>query len=116
MKIDTLFLLDAPFRNPALEGAAYYCTECMLLEGLLTRFAPALENRLRVERVAWPRPRAALIERFGEAHQDLPMLVLSAREPPPFEHVEIGSHRACVRTRQILPALSALYGLPLPHP
>lgn len=116
MERDTLFLLDAPFRNPALTGAGYYCTECMLLEGLLTRFAAALENRLTVERLAWPRPRQVLTERFGDAHQDLPMLVLGAREAPPFEHVDVGSGWACVRTRQILPALSALYGLPHPHP
>ena len=115
MNLDTLILLEPDFRDPDYPGTRFYCWHCALLEGVLQSF-PDLAARIDVERIAWPRPRRALVERLGESHQSLPVLILAD-----------GSDHTCATGRAngwsfiddkdaILAALSARHGIPVPHP
>lgn len=77
MSKDTLFLLDSDFADPEYGGErVFYCKDCMTVEGLLALF-PALAANLDVVRVAWPRPRAAVVAALGEANQNLPALAFA---------------------------------------
>lgn len=71
---DRLFLLESQFADPALPGRAFYCRDCITIEGLLAAF-PERAAGIDVVRVPYPRPRAAVIEAIGEANQNLPALV-----------------------------------------
>lgn len=71
---DRLFLLESQFADPALPARAFYCRDCITIEGLLAAFPERAAN-IEVIRVAYPRPRAAVIEAIGEANQNLPALV-----------------------------------------
>ncbi len=73
---DRLFVLDHRFADPALPGRAFYCKDCMTVEGLLAAF-PDCAAGLEVVRIAWPRPRAAVVEALGEADQNLPALAFA---------------------------------------
>jgi hypothetical protein len=73
---DTLYLLEPQFDDPALPGRAFYCKDCIIVEGLLAAF-PASAARLDVIRVAYPRPRADIVALLGEENQNLPSLVLA---------------------------------------
>ncbi len=73
---DTLYLLDPEFADAALPGRAFYCKDCITLDGLLAAF-PASAARLDVVRVPHPRPRAAIVALLGEENQTLPCLVLA---------------------------------------
>ena len=73
---DTLYLLEPQFDDPALPGRAFYCKDCITVEGLLAAF-PASAARLDVIRVAYPRPRADIVALLGEENQNLPSLVLA---------------------------------------
>lgn len=102
MNRDTLFLLDADWADPAYGGARhFYCKECMILEGLLATF-PERAAKLEVVRVAWPRPRAAVIEAVGEANQNLPALVWDGGFANEIE--------------SLLAALAERHGFPERHP
>jgi hypothetical protein len=75
MSRDTLFLLEHAFADPALGGGrAFYCKDCMTIEGLLACF-PERAASIEVVRVAWPRPRAAVVDAIGAENQNLPALV-----------------------------------------
>ncbi|WHU04070.1 MULTISPECIES: DUF3088 family protein [unclassified Sphingomonas] len=75
MSRDTLFLLDPDWADPAHGGERhFYCKECMIVEGLLATF-PERAKDIDVVRVAWPRPRAAVVEAIGADNQNLPALV-----------------------------------------
>ncbi|WP_213980252.1 DUF3088 family protein [Sphingomonas sp. dw_22] len=77
MSRDTLFLLDPDWADPAFGGKRrFYCKECMIVEGLLATFPERAAN-IDVVRIAWPRPRAAVMEAIGEANQNLPALVFA---------------------------------------
>jgi hypothetical protein len=103
MSRDTLFLLDHEFADPAFGGERiFYCKDCMTVEGLLATF-PDRAAKLDVVRVAWPRPRAAVIARLGEANQNLPALAFS-------EGGFAGEIEA------LLAALHARHGFPERHP
>jgi hypothetical protein len=71
---DRLFLLQPEFADAALPGRAFYCRDCMTIEGLLAAF-PQQAAGLQVIRVAYPRPRRQVIDAVGEANQSLPALV-----------------------------------------
>ena len=73
MARDTLYLLDPAFPDAKLPGRQFHCRDCMVVEGLLASF-PELAARLDVVRVAFARPRPLIVEKFGEAHQNLPAL------------------------------------------
>ncbi|NYT40188.1 DUF3088 family protein [Sphingomonas sp. R-74633] len=74
MSRDTLFLLDTDWADPALGGERhFYCKECMIVEGLLATFPERAAN-IDVVRIAWPRPRTAVIAAIGAENQNLPAL------------------------------------------
>jgi len=115
MTRDTLYLLKPGFADPAFPGRSFYCWHCALLEGVLASF-PALAARLDVERIDWPRPRQALIERVGDENQSLPLLILAEGATSPHQ---TGHHRgrAFIADKDgILAALSQRHGFPDPHP
>jgi len=99
---DTLYLLVPGFEDPNYPGKTFYCWHCALMEGVLASF-PELAARLEVRRIAWPKPRRALVERLGEANQSLPVLVLA-------EGGFIDDKD------DILTALTERHGFPHPHP
>jgi len=115
MTRDRLFLLRPGFEDPAYPRQIFYCWHCALLEGVLTSF-PALADRLDVERIAWPKPRQAVIALVGAEKQSLPLLVLADGTTSPHQ---TGSHqgRAFIADKDaILAALSERHGFPDPHP
>lgn len=115
MTRDRLLLLRPDFEDPAYPGRRFYCWHCALIEGVLGSF-PALAERLNVERVAWPKPRQAVIALVGEENQSLPLLVLAIGATSPHQ---TGSHRgrAFIADKDaILAALSERHGFPDPHP
>ena len=75
MAKDILFLLNHGFSNPSAGPDPYYCSECAVLEGLLV-YHPELNKRIDVKRIAFPRPRAAIIELLGPDLQSAPVLVV----------------------------------------
>lgn len=75
MPRDQLFLLKPDFRDGDREPL--YCPACATLEGVLA-FYPRLRERVDVEYVEFPRPRAAVVAVLGARHQGLPALVVGA--------------------------------------
>lgn len=73
---DRLYLLEPEFADPAFPGRSFYCKDCITVEGLLAAF-PDRAAKLDVTRVAWPRPRAAVVAALGEANQNLPALAFA---------------------------------------
>lgn len=115
MQLDTLFLVSPGFEDPAYPGQMFYCWHCALMEGVLASF-PGLAARLEVQRIAWPRPRHAIIDLVGHEHQSLPLLVLA--DGATSEH-QTGTFagRAFISDKdRILAALSERHGFPHPHP
>jgi len=112
---DKLFLLKPDFADPAYPGQRFYCWHCALLEGVLASF-PALASRIDVERVAWPRPRAAVIELVGEQNQSLPLLILAEDAPANLASTSFNEQRFIADKDEILKALSVRHGFPQPHP
>ncbi|MDG2533071.1 DUF3088 family protein [Sphingomonas sp. HITSZ_GF] len=107
MSRDTLLMLDQQWADPAYGGErTFYCKECMILEGLLARF-PERAADLEVVRVAWPRPRAAVVEAIGEANQNLPALVWASED---------GSIGFANEIETLLAALAERHGFPERHP
>jgi hypothetical protein len=102
MTRDALYLLDREFADPALPGRSFYCKDCATVEGLLAAF-PDRAARLDVVRVAYPRPRAAVIAAIGEANQNLPALAFA--------------EGGCVNEIEaLLAALHTRHGFPERHP
>lgn len=99
---DTLFLLDNRFADPDLGGEVFYCRDCVTVEGLLAAF-PENAAGLSVVRVAWPRPRAVVVDMLGEANQNCPALAFAEGG---FVNDLPG----------LLEALHVRHGFPRPHP
>ncbi|HWX62937.1 DUF3088 domain-containing protein [Bradyrhizobium sp.] len=115
MSRDTLFLLKPDFEDRAYPGRRFYCWHCVLIEGVLASF-PKLAAQIDVERVAWPRPREAVIALVGEENQLLPLLLLA---PETTSARQTGTYRgrAFIADKDgILAALSERHGFPDPHP
>jgi hypothetical protein len=115
MRRDRLYLLKPDFEDPAYPGKRFYCWHCALLEGILASF-PGLADRFDVERVAWPRPREAVVEHVGEDHQSLPLLLLADDAP---DRLATGAYRGLrfvAGKDPILRVLSERHGIPEPHP
>jgi hypothetical protein len=115
MTRDRLFLLKPDFEDPAYPGRRFYCWHCALIEGVLASF-PKLAAQIDVERIAWPRPREAVIALLGEENQSLPLLVLASGATSVHR---TGTHngRAFIADKdRILAALSERHGFPDPHP
>ncbi len=112
---DKLFLLKPDFIDPQFPGRRFYCWHCALIEGVLSAF-PDLAERLEVERVAWPRPRKAVISVLGEENQSLPLLVLAEGESSRFQTGIFGKLAFIDDRDKILAALSERHGFPESHP
>jgi hypothetical protein len=114
-KRDKLFLLKPDFEDPAYPGKRFYCWHCALLEGVLASF-PALASRIDIERVAWPRPRSAVIALVGEENQSLPLLVLAEDAPVDLPSASFKGQRFIADKDEILKTLSIRHGFPEAHP
>jgi hypothetical protein len=112
---DKLFLLRQGFEAPDYPGQRFFCWHCALLDGLLFAF-PELAQRLRVERIEWPRPRLAVVSLVGKENQSVPLLVLANGETSPRQ---TGVYEGCAFISdkdQILAALSERHGFPALYP
>jgi hypothetical protein len=115
MTRDRLFLLRPDFEDTAYPGQRFYCWHCALLEGVLACF-PSLRSQIDVERIAWPKPRQAVVEIVGEDNQSLPLLVLAADAPDELATRKYQGQRFVNDKDAILSVLSRRYGIPRPHP
>ena len=115
MERDRLYLLAPDFADPAYPGRRFYCWHCALLEGVLASY-PALAERIDVVRVAWPRPRAALIDLIGEANQSLPVLILADGAPADLATSTYEGRRFIDDKDAILHPLAVRHGIAEPHP
>ncbi|HJV43164.1 DUF3088 family protein [Caulobacter sp.] len=113
MAKDTLYLLNTSFEK---DGALRFCPDCAMMEGYLATF-PQLRDMLDIVRVDYPRPRPALVDRLGEAHQNAPTLILAAPSADAGPHGEIQSANGLsflTDARPITRWLAARYGLAAP--
>ncbi len=111
-----LYLLAAGFEDPAIDsgGKGWVCPACCMVEGFLAAF-PAVRNGLEIVYYPYPRPRAALVELIGEAHQGMPVLILAAPEEGP--DIEQANGRSFISAEKaILRRLAADFGVAAPHP
>ncbi len=115
MTRDKLIILKPDFTDPAYPGRRFYCWHCALIEGVLASF-PTLLERLDVERIAWPRPRAEVVALIGEQNQSLPVLILADDAPADLATGSYQGRRFVAGKDAILAALSRRYGIPDPHP
>lgn len=115
--LDTLFLLDVNFQDPAYPDTTFYCWHCMLIEGLLAKY-PTLQDRLQIIRVAWSKPRQVVVDLLGPENQSLPALILAPGEDPSFdpECKTHGAHQFINDLDGILKALAMRHGIARPHP
>ena len=112
---DRLFLLDPLFDDPALPGRNFYCRDCITVDGLLANF-PEQAATLEVIRIAFQRPRNAVIAAIGEANQNLPVLVFADDAPPELADGEHQGTRFVGDFKRLLHALHTRHGFPEPHP
>ncbi len=115
MQRDRLYLVQPDFEDPAYPGQRFYCWHCALLEGILASF-PKLATRLKIKRIAWPRPRHELIEVVGEENQSVPLLLLANKETSPHQTGTHAGQSFIADKDKILTALSERHGFPAPHP
>ena len=115
MTRDRLFLVRPDFEDPAFPGRRFYCWHCALIEGVLASF-PQLAEKLDVERIAWTRPRQAVIALVGDENQTLPLLVLADGATSPHQTGSFCGFVFFVVLGAILAALSERHGFPDPHP
>jgi hypothetical protein len=115
MTRDKLIILKPDFTDPAYPGRRFYCWHCALIEGVLASF-PRLLERLDVERIAWPRPRAEVVALIGEQNQSLPVLILADDAPADLATGSYQGRRFVAGKDAILAALSRRYDIPDPHP
>ena len=115
MQRDLLLLLKPGFEDPAYAGERFYCWHCALLEGVLSSF-PSLASKINVDRIAWPRPRQAVIDLVGETNQSLPLLLLAADAPDELATGRFRGQRFVNDKDAILDVLHRRHGIPRPHP
>jgi len=114
MQKDVLFILKAPFVDPALEGT-WFCNSCATLEGVLM-VNPHWAERIEVRRMGFPRPRHDIIELIGEANQAMPVLVLAETSKPPEGAKQHGRRWFIDDPKAISRYLAAAHGGAGPHP
>jgi hypothetical protein len=110
---DQLFLLSPGFRNAGL--GPFYCGDSVAVEGLLG-FFPVLRELVEVHYIAFARPRAALVDLLGEAHQSAPVIVLAASSQVVDDSVEVsraGDARYIADEKMIRRYLSTQYDQPI---
>lgn len=110
-----LFLLTPDFEDAKFPGQQFFCRHSALVEGVLASF-PTLVGTIDVHRIAFPRPRAAVVELVGEANQALPVLVLPAGETSPHASGEANGRQFVSGAERIIDALVGRDLIPPPHP
>jgi hypothetical protein len=110
-----LFLLAPDFEDAKFPGQRFFCRHSALVEGVLTSF-PALLDAIDVHRIAFPRPRAEVIELVGEANQALPVLVLPAGQASAYAGGEVNGRQFVSGAERIIDALVGDRLIPPPHP
>jgi len=110
-----LFLLSPDFEDAKFPGQRFFCRHSALVEGVLTSF-PRLVDAIDVRRIAFPRPRAAVVALVGEANQALPVLVLPAGETSPHASGEANGRQFVSGAERIIDALVGRDLIPPPHP
>jgi len=111
---DTLFIIQAPFEDAAMDGT-WFCTSCATMEGALLA-NPQWAARIDVKRSAFPRPRQDIINLIGEGNQSMPVLVLAAGSTPPANAKEFDGVFFLDEPKPIARYLAATYGGAGPHP
>jgi hypothetical protein len=110
---DRLFLVNPDWHDD--QGGPWFCPAGAVIEGVLA-FYPALFDRLEVTRVDFPRPRPAVVDQVGEAHQGCPLLVLDGELDWPDARTSEATGCRFLQDEAIIPYLAARYGIGLPHP
>ena len=112
MNRDILLLIAAPFDDG---GQPWFCRDCAMLEGALLANPHWLEH-IEVRRVAFERPRAAVVALIGVENQGLPTLVLAEGKAAPIG-ARVHDGRAFFKDASGIAAyLAATYGGAGPHP
>ena len=111
----TLFLLEPGFSDE--RGGPFFCPECAMVEWFL-HYEPEIKNQLEVRRVAFKRPRSAIIEQLGAANQGCPVLVLSSNaEAPADAKISEETGKAFIAgPQQVCDYLARTFGGVRPHP
>lgn len=112
---DRLYLLDPLFEDPALPGRNFYCRDCIAIDGLLANY-PDQAAKIEVIRIAFPRPRNAVIAAIGEPNQNLPVLVLADDAQHELADGEHDGTRFVGDLKRLLHALHVRHGFPEAHP
>jgi hypothetical protein len=112
---DRLYLLHPEFEDSALPGRQFYCRDCITIDGLLAVY-PERAATLDVIRIAYPRPRDAVVAILGEANQNLPVLVLADDAPTDLADGEHEGTRFVGDFKRLLHALHVRHGFPEAHP
>lgn len=112
---DRLYLLDPQFDDPAYPGRSFYCRDCITLDGLFAHF-PDKATMLDIIRIPYPRPRDAVIAVAGEAHQNLPLLVLAPNADPALADGRHDGTYFVSDIKALLHALHVRHGFPEAHP
>ncbi|MDB5614413.1 MAG: hypothetical protein JWQ22_2066 [Devosia sp.] len=112
MAKDKLYLIKPGFTDSNRDDGPFVCPFCNQIEGLLASY-PDLAANLEVERVEFPRPRAAVIAAVGEANQGLPLLVFG--DAPPDDAARHGEVLYVQETNRILALLAERHGFPKLH-
>jgi hypothetical protein len=107
--------LETTFEDAAYPGQKFFCRHGSLVEGVLNAF-PKVRAELDIERVAFPRPRRAVIETIGEANQSLPVLVLPAGESRSSATGSSNGRSFAAGADAILATLAERHGIPVAHP
>ncbi len=116
---DVLFLLAPGFADAKAGPGEFYCAPCATVSGLLAYY-PHLREKVEVKSIAFPRPRAEVVELLGGPdHPGCPVLVLDDASHAP---VGVTVHTAKTGKRyldgptDIGNYLAARHGVSRPHP
>lgn len=112
---DRLFLLAAPFLDPALGDQPWFCPSCTLLEGALVA-NPHWAAQIEIRRIAFARPRAEVVTLIGEDAQSMPTLLIADPAAAPSGAQTINGHVVLKDAVAIARYLARQYGGIAPHP
>lgn len=116
---DVLFLLKPGFADAKAGAGEFYCAPCATVSGLLGYY-PQVREKMEVRSIAFPRPRAEVVEVLGGPdHPGCPVLVLDDASTVP-EGVKVHTAKNGKRyldgPTDIGNYLAATHGVSAPHP
>jgi len=106
---ERLFLLAPGFDK---DGIPSFCGPCAMVEGFLGYF-PQVRETLEIVYYPFPRPRAAIVDRVGEANQSMPVLVLAGPSDHP-DVQQVNGNWFVIDPKPICRFLAERHGLPVP--